>query len=135
MSRLLWILQSLLALVFLFSASFKLFAPIELLQPQLPLPELLIRAIGTLELLGALGLILPALLRVQPWLTPLAAAGLVLLMTGATLLSPSFTGDTASALLPLVLGLLNAVVVYGRTRLAPIARPQRFGAALPLAAR
>ena|SRR5690242_18843687 len=135
MSRLLWVLQVLLALVFLFSASFKLLSPIELVQSQLPLPGLAIRAIGIIELLGALGLILPALLRILPGLTPLAAAGLVLLMTGATLLSPSFTGEATSALLPLVLGLLNAVVVFGRTRLAPIAPRQHLGAALPLAAR
>src|SRR5579864_756930 len=127
MSRLLWILQALLALVFLFAASFKLLAPIELIQPQLPLPELYIRAIGTIELLGALGLTLPALLRILPNLTPLAAAGLVILMTGATALSPSFTGEIASAALPLVLGLLCAFVAYGRSRLAPIAPRPHVG--------
>src|SRR5690242_18383066 len=135
MSRILWLLQSLLALVFLFSGAFKLTAPIDLLQAQLPLPELYVRAIGLLELLGAVGLVVPALTRVKPGLTPLAAAGLVLLMTGATVLSPVFTGEPATALLPLVLGLLNAVVVYGRTRLAPITSRSRRAAALQFAAR
>jgi uncharacterized membrane protein YphA (DoxX/SURF4 family) len=133
-SRLLWILQSLLALVFLFAGSFKLFSPLDLVQAQLPLPELAIRAIGTVEVLGAIGLIVPALTRIRPALTPLAAAGLVLLMTGATILSPVFTGDSASALLPLILGLLAAAIVYGRTRKAPIAR-RRARAAFGLATR
>jgi hypothetical protein len=132
MSRLLWVLQALLAAVYLFSASFKLLAPIELIQAQLPLPELYIRCIGLIEALGAIGLIVPALTRIQPRLTPLAAAGLVLLMAGATLLSPVFTGEVASAALPLVLGVLCAVVVYGRTRVAPIA-PRQSAASLQFA--
>ena len=135
MSRLLWTLQSLLALFFLFSASFKLLAPIDIIQQQLPLPELSIRGIGTIELLGALGLVLPALLRILPNLTPLAAAGLVLLMTGATLLSPSFTGgDMASSILPFTLGVLCAFVAYARLRIKPIA-PRQRAAALRFATR
>jgi hypothetical protein len=101
----------------------------------LPLPELYIRAIGTIELLGALGLTLPAMLRILPILTPLAAAGLVILMTGATLLSPSFTGDVTSSALPLVLGALCAFVAYGRARVAPITPRPRLGGALAFANR
>ena len=126
MSRFLWILQALLALVFLFAASFKLLAPIDLVQQQLPLPELFIRFIGVVETLGAIGLILPALLRILPALTPLAAAGLVLLMIGATLLTPSMSdGQLAPALMPFTLGVLCALVAYGRTKLAPITPRQR----------
>ena len=125
MSRLLWALQALLAAVFLFSASFKLVAPIDAIQAALPVPEVFIRAIGAIELLGAIGLVVPALTRIRPGLTPLAAAGLVLLMTGATLLSPIFTGELASSALPLTLGVLNALVVYGRTRAAPTTPRQR----------
>jgi hypothetical protein len=133
MSRFLWILQALLAFVFLFAASFKLLSPIDLLQQQLPLPELAIRAIGVIETLGALGLILPALLRILPVLTPLAAMGLVLLMTGATLLTPSMSdGEIAPAIIPFTVGLLCAVVAYGRLRLAPIA-PRRRAPRLGLA--
>lgn len=135
MSRLLFVLQVLLALVFLFAASFKLLAPIELIQAQLPVPELYVRAIGTIEVLGALGLTLPSMLRILPFLTPLAAAGLVILMTGATLLSPAFTGDITSSALPLVLGLLCAFVAYGRTRIAPIAPRVRQRGALAFANR
>ena len=121
MTRALWIVQVLLALVFLFSGSFKLVLPIETLQQQLPLPGAFIRFIGTVETLGAIGLILPSLLRIRPTLTPLAAAGLVIVMTGATLLTPIFMdGDLLPALLPLTLGLLAAFVAYGRWRVAPI---------------
>jgi DoxX-like protein len=126
MSRFLWILQALLAFVFLFAASFKLLTPIDVVQQQFPLPELLIRAIGVVETLGAIGLILPSLLRILPALTPLAAAGLLLLMIGATLLTPALSdGQLAPAIVPFTVGVLCAVVAHGRTRLAPIAPRQR----------
>jgi hypothetical protein len=122
----LWGLQVLLACVFVFSGAFKLLLPIDVVQQQLPLPGALIRFIGCVETLGALGLIVPALLRIRPFLTPLAAAGLVLLMTGATLLTPALTdGQYAEALLPLTLGVLAGVVAYGRSRIAPIAPAAR----------
>ena len=120
MTRVLWTLQAVLALVFLFSGAFKLAAPVEAVQLQLPLPGLEIRLIGTAEVLGALGLILPSLLKIRAILTPVAALCLLVLMTGATVLSPSFTGDVASAVLPLVLGLIAAFIAYGRTRIAPL---------------
>ena len=121
MNRLLWGLQFVLAAVFLFSGAFKLLAPIDVVQQQLPLPGAFIRFIGSAETLGAIGLLLPSLLRIQPTLTPLAAGGLVLLMCGATILTPSFVGALAPALLPLVLGVLAALVAYGRWRVVPIA--------------
>src|SRR5712691_11677154 len=93
MSRVLWIVQALLAAVFLFSGGMKLVMPPDVLAQMLPLPSLLVRLIGLAETLGAIGLILPGLLRIRPGLTPLAAAGLVLLMTGATVLTPTFTGE------------------------------------------
>jgi len=68
--------------------------------------------------LGAIGLILPGLLGIRPGLTPLAAAGLVLIMIGATVLTLA-SGGVAPALIPLVVGLLSAFVAYGRWRLAP----------------
>jgi hypothetical protein len=114
----LWTAQVLLALVYLFSGSYKLFAPLELLTPQLPLPDAVIRCLGLAEILGALGLILPSLLRVRPLLTPLAAACLVIIMIGATVCSVLW-GYGIGALLPFVLGLLAAFVAYGRWRLAP----------------
>jgi hypothetical protein len=116
MSRVLWIVQTLLAAVFLLSGGMKLVMPPDVLAQMLPLPGLLVRLIGLAETLGAIGLILPGLLRIRPGLTPLAAAGLVLLMTGATVLTPTFTGELAGAALPLVLGLLSAFVLLGRSR-------------------
>ena len=70
------------------------------------------------ETLGGLGLILPGLLGIRPGLTPLAAAGLVVIMIGATAVTLA-GGDLAPALMPLVVGLLAAFVAYGRSRLAP----------------
>jgi hypothetical protein len=74
------------------------------------------------EVLGAIGLILPGLLCVRPGLTPLAAAGLVLIMIGATGITLA-TDGIGPALMPLVAGLLAAFVAYGRWRLAPLCQP------------
>ena len=121
----LWIFQVLLALLFLFAGGTKLVLPIEVLTSmgspnQIMLPELLLRFIGVCEVLGALGLVLPGLLKIRPGLTPLAAVGLVIIMIGATILT--FLGDgILLALLPLVAGILVAFIAYGRWRLAPIA--------------
>jgi uncharacterized membrane protein YphA (DoxX/SURF4 family) len=122
----LWIVQALLALVFLLSGGMKLVLPLDVLTEQMPgLPGLFIRFIGAAETLGAIGLILPSLLRIRPGLTPLAAAGLTIIMTGATLLTPALTdGQIVLAALPLALGILAAFVAYGRWRRAPI-RSQR----------
>ncbi len=123
MTYILWIIQVLLALLFLFTGGMKLVLPLEVLKSmgspnQILLPGLLMRFIGVCEVLGALGLILPGLLRIRPGLTPLAAAGLVIIMIGATALT--LVGDgVAPALIPLVVGILAAFVAYGRWRLAP----------------
>jgi hypothetical protein len=119
----LWIVQGLLALVFLFAGGTKLVLPLDVLMSmgspnQIQLPGWFIRFIGVAEVLGALGLILPGLLRIRPGLTPLAAAGLVIIMIGATVLTLVADG-VALALIPLVVGLLSAFVAYGRWRLAP----------------
>src|SRR5262245_9248240 len=73
---LLWTIQGLLALLFLFAGVMKLVMPIEMLTKDTTLPGLFLRFIGVAEVLGALGLILPGLLRIRPGLTPFAAAGL-----------------------------------------------------------
>jgi len=123
MTYVLWIIQILLALLFLFAGGTKLVLPLDVLKSmgspnQIQLPGLLLRFIGVVEVLGALGLILPGLLRVKTWLTPLAAAGLVVVMIGATALTMATDGVAAGAV-PLVTGLLAAFVAYGRWRLAP----------------
>jgi len=119
MNLALWIVQTLLALIFLWAGGIKLVLPIEEMTKQMPLPGLFLRFIALCEVLGAIGVILPGLLRIRPGLTPLAAAGLVIIMIGATVLS-LMTGDIATALIPLVVGILAAFVAYGRWRLAPL---------------
>ncbi len=119
MTYALWIVQGLLALIFLFTGGMKLVLPIEVMTEQmpLPLPGLFLRFIGVAEVLGAIGLILPGLLGIRPGLTPLAATGLVIIMIGATVLTLA-GGDVAPALIPLVVGLLSAFVAYSRWPLA-----------------
>jgi DoxX-like family len=121
MTKALWVVQGLLALLFLFAGGMKLILPLEQMTGPVPIPGLLLRFIGVVEVLGALGLILPGLLGIRPELTPLAAAGLVIVMIGATVIT--LAGDAAApALIPLAVGLLAAFVAYGRWRLAPIGR-------------
>ena len=115
---LLWIVQGLLAAIFLFAGGMKLVLPVEAMTEQLELPGLFLRFIGICEVLGALGLILPGLTRIRPDLTPLAAAGLVAIMVGATVFTLA-VGDLASALFPFAVGLLAAFVAYGRRWLVP----------------
>ena len=123
MTYVLWIVQVLLALIFLLAGGTKLVLPPDVLASmgspnQIKLPGLFVRFIGVVEVLGALGLILPGLLRVHTWLTPLAAVGLFIIMLGATALTLASDG-IATALSPLVAGLLAVFVAYGRWRLAP----------------
>lgn len=110
---LLWTIQGVLAALFLFAGGMKLALPAAELTKQTPLPLGFLRFIGVAEVLGALGLILPGLLRIRPGLTPLAAAGLAVIMTGATVVS-LMMGPAGGAVVPLVVGLLAAFVVHGR---------------------
>jgi hypothetical protein len=118
----LWIVQGLLAAVFLFAGGMKLVLPLEDLKGPVEVPGAFLRFIGVAEMLGAIGLILPSLLRIRPGLTPLAAAGLVIIMIGATVLTLA-VGQVGPALISLVVGLLAAFVAYGRWRLAPLRGP------------
>jgi uncharacterized membrane protein YphA (DoxX/SURF4 family) len=114
----LWIAQVLLALVYLFSGGVKLISSIEEMTRDVPLPGAFLRFIGVAEVLGAFGLVLPWLLGIRPGLTPLAAAGLTIIMIGATVITMTTMG-TLIGLIPLTVGLLVAFVAYGRWRLAP----------------
>jgi uncharacterized membrane protein len=119
MTYALWIVQGLLALLFLFAGVMKFIMSIEEMTRQLRLPAAFLWFIGVAEICGGLGLILPSLLRIRPGLTPLAAAGLVIIMIGATIVS-LMIGPVALAAMPFVVGLLAAFVAYGRWKLAPI---------------
>jgi uncharacterized membrane protein YphA (DoxX/SURF4 family) len=111
---LLWTVQVLLALLFLFAGGMKLVLPLTALERgPIPLPGIFLRFIGIAELLGGVGLVLPGLFRTHLHLTPLAAAGLVGIMTGATVLTALGSGLSAS-LFPLVVGGLALAVCLGR---------------------
>jgi hypothetical protein len=114
----LWIVQGLLAALFLFAGGMKLVLPLEKLTGPIPMPGAFLRFIGVAEVFGALGLILPGLLRIRPGLTPLAAAGLVIIMIGATAITLR-GGDLVAATISLVVGVLAAFVAYGRWWVAP----------------
>ena len=116
----LWTAQVLLALLFVFAGAMKLVASPEMLKgPGIQFPVLFLRFIGVCELAGGLGLVLPGLLRIRTGLTPLAAAGLVVIMIGATA-TTLVGGMGAGALVPFVVGLLAAGIGYGRTRRVPL---------------
>jgi len=112
-TRTLWVVQGLLAFVFLFAGGSKFAMSTEEMQAQMkvPLSGAFLHFIGACEVLGAIGLILPGLLRIRPGLTPLAAAGLVIIMIGATVVT-LMGGDVLLALIPFTVGLLAAFVVY-----------------------
>jgi uncharacterized membrane protein YphA (DoxX/SURF4 family) len=111
----LWIVQGLLAALFLFAGVMKLVVSLDAMQGPVPLPGAFLRFIGVAETLGGLGLLLPGLLRIAPWLTPLAALGLVVIMAGATAVTLA-GGDLLTSLVPLVVGVAAAFVAYGRRR-------------------
>ena len=117
MTYALWIVQVLLACLFLFAGGIKFVMSVEEMTSQMPIPlsGLFLHFIGVCEVLGALGLILPGLLRIRPGLTPLAAAGLAIIMVGAVVIT-LMAGMVALAIIPLVVGLLAAFVAYGRWR-------------------
>lgn len=115
----LWAVQGTLAALFLFAGGMKLVMPVEAMAGPVAFPGWFLRFIGLAEVCGALGLLLPAALRIQPQLTPLAAAGLTIIMVGATTITLA-TMPAAMAALPCVAGVLAAWVAYGRFRVAPI---------------
>ena len=118
MNILLWIIQGLLALAFLFAGGTKLILPADVLMKmgspnQIVFPGWFLKFIGLCEVLGALGLILPGLLRRRQELTPLAALGLMIIMIGAVVVTFMADGPKM-AISPLVFGLLCAFVAYSR---------------------
>jgi uncharacterized membrane protein YphA (DoxX/SURF4 family) len=123
-SAILWTIQVLLAALFLFAGIFKLVAPPEMLKGPIAFPLLFLRFIGACEAAGGVGLILPGLLRIRTALTPLASAGLVIIMMGAVVTTAA-TGPVAPALFPLIVGVLAAIVGYGRWRRAPLREVSR----------
>jgi hypothetical protein len=130
MNAALWVVQVILALLFLWAGAVKLIAPPEALEGPVPLPGWFLRLIAVAEVAGALGLILPGVAGIRPGLTPLAAVGLVLIMVGAAAVTLA-GGPASAALLPVAVGVLAAFVAWGRWRVAPLGQPTRRHAPSP----
>ncbi len=93
MNRILWVIQTLLALLFLFAGAMKFIMPVEEMTKQMPsMSGAFLHFIGACEVLGGLGLVLPRALKIKPWLTPLAAALLVIIMIGAMVITAARSG-------------------------------------------
>jgi hypothetical protein len=118
MNRLLWALQGLLAGLFLFTGAVKWALPVEPMAEQVHLPAMFLRFVGTCEMLGAVGLILPLRAKIMPVLTPIAAACLMVIVICATVVT-IVNGQGVVALLPAVTAVLCAFVAWGRWRLVP----------------
>jgi len=116
-NTLLWVVQGLLAVLFLFAGGVKLVLPVEAMQQgPMALPGPFLRFLGVAEVCGAVGLILPWALRIRPVLTPMAAAGLVIIMIGATAIT-ALGGAVAGALFPATVGVLCGTIAYRRSLL------------------
>lgn len=118
----LWILQVLLAGMFLMVGYMKTMVPLEELSKTVPMAiemPLLTRFIGVSELAAGLGLLLPAALRIRPGLTVLAAAALALVMVLAMVFHLA-RGEYGAISTNIILGILASLVAWGRLRKAPI---------------
>ena len=123
MSIVLWILQILLAIVFLLAGAVKAFQSYDTLASRMPWVEdyspNMVRTIGGLEILGALGLLLPGLLGFLPILTPLAAVGLAVIMVLAFLRHMA-RGENGQMGFTAVLFALLLLLAVGRFLIAPL---------------
>lgn len=119
----LWIVQILLALAFAMAGIMKVTQPIDRLETRMEWVKDVgprgVPLIGSLEILGAIGLILPAVTGILPWLTPVAAAGLALTMVGA-MITHGRRGEYSGIRVNVVLLVLALFVVYGRFVIVPI---------------
>lgn len=113
----LWVVQGVLAVMFLLAGGAKLLMSAEQMATPgaVQLPVAFIRFIGVCELLAAVGMIAPGVTGIMPGLTPIGAAGLLIIMIGATVVN-LLSGMPGVAILTAVLGLLAAFVAYGRSR-------------------
>ena len=120
MNILLWVLQVLLALAFFAHGLLFLFPPAAMVeQMNASLPRWFQLFLGVAEVLAAVGLTLPGLARVQPWLVSCAAVGIMIVMIGATIYHVA-RGEMSSAVITAVLLALATFVAYMRWRVAPI---------------
>jgi uncharacterized membrane protein YphA (DoxX/SURF4 family) len=124
MNILLWVLQVLLALAFFAHGLLFVFPPAAMVdQMNASLPRWFQLVLGIAEVLAAVGLTLPGVTRVQPWLVPCAAAGVMIVMISATIFH-LMRGEVSSAITTLVLLAMATFIAYMRWRVFPI-RPRR----------
>ena len=123
MNIVLWIVQGLLALAFLLAGFMKAFMPLETLQKNMAwvraVPASFVRFIGVAEILGAIGLILPAITGVAPWLTVAAPVGLIAVMASASIFHAS-RREASNIGMNVVLLLLAVLIVVGRLTFAQL---------------
>jgi putative oxidoreductase len=123
----LWSAQIVLAIVFALAGGMKVSTPAAELAKMSPgFPLAFLRFIGIAELAGSIGIILPALTRIAPVLTPLASSGFVIVMASAGVLH-LVRGQFGELAVVVVLGALACFVAWGRFKRAPITRRERHG--------
>ena len=119
----LWIVQALVALAFIAAGAIKSSQPVDRLKKNMGWVEDVnpgfVKMVGILEILGGLGVILPAVTHILPWLTPVAAIGLAIIMVGAVVVHLR-RNEASHIAAPLILLLLSLFVVYGRFVLVPL---------------
>ncbi|MGZ3611413.1 MAG: DoxX family protein [Ktedonobacteraceae bacterium] len=119
----LWVVQILLAIAFGLAGIMKVSQPIDKLETRMGWVKSVgprgVRLIGSLEILGAIGLILPTVTGILPWLTPVAASCLALTMIGA-IITHGRRGEYSQIGINVVLLLLTLFVAYGRFVIIPI---------------
>jgi hypothetical protein len=124
MNIMLWVLQVLLALAFFAHGCLLLFPPAAIIdQLNASLPRWFQLFLGVAEILAAVGLTLPGLTRIQPWLISCAAAGVMIVMICATTFH-LMRGEVSSAVTTLVLLAVATFIAYMRWRATPI-QPRR----------
>ena len=119
MNIMLWVLQVLLALAFLAHGLLFLFPPAEMLELMKPIPTAFRYFLGVAEVLAAVGLTLPGATRIQPWLIPCAAAGVMIVMISATIFHIA-RGEISSAITTAILLMMATFVAYMPWKVMPI---------------
>lgn len=123
MNVVLWILQALLALVFLAHGLMFLMPPPEIAaQMNANLPRWFTLFLGVAEVAAGIGLVVPGVTRIKPVLVPAAALGIIIVLVAATIYHV-MRSEMSSAVITGVLLVMAIVVAHGRLRLAPI-RPK-----------
>ena len=119
MNIVLWVLQVLLAVAFFAHGWLFLAPPAEMVELMKPIPPAFRMFLGVAEVLAAVGLTLPGITRIQPWLVSCAAAGLMIVMISATIFH-IIRGEVSSAITTAILFVLATFVAYMRWKVKPI---------------